>query len=174
MFAKIRDTIVVLAALCAIATVALNATVQEIVLEKWPWLSGWLTVGSFALLVVFALVVSIKWIAEGYKMFQSKNEERREEVLQSMTDLQLNSKKSRHDMPAWETAKVIADDLVSRGLLHVDTMEIVDSELRLAYVAHVRKTISRHGQRRAIERRDRILEEVVGRPRSKEVRRSVT
>ena len=163
MFTKIRDTVAVLAGMSALATVALNATVKEIVLEKWPWLSGWLTVGSLTLLVVFGLAVSIKWIAEGCKAIRSRKTARREEVLNSMTDLQLNLKESPHSMPAWETAKVIADDLISRGLLQADTMEIVDPELRLAYVAHVRKIISRHGRRRAIEQRDRIIEGVVGR-----------
>ncbi len=57
------------------------------------------------------------------------------------------------------------DQTFPRGLLHIDTMEIGDNEARMAYVAHARKTISRHGQRRAIEQRDRIIEEVVGRPR---------
>ena len=162
MFTKLKEYAPVLACiLMGLGLLFRPGDLFDALVAQWPIVGPWLPVTGVLLLGYFGVAVSIRWAADIWNVVRAKVEGRREQVLASIDDLRSNLPGGMYNWAgnpenrsALAKADVIARDLIGRGILDERMNNRHDARFNQAYLARLRKHVSRHGARYA--RKNRI------------------
>ena len=169
MLAKLKEYAPVLA--CVLMGLGLLFKPGDLfdgLVAEWPTVAPWLPVIGALLLAYFGAATSIRWMADVWNAVHTKVERKKEQVLASIDDMSSNLPGGMHNWhgnpenrSALAKADVIAKDLIAWGLLDERISERHDAGFNQAYLARLRKNVSRHGVRYARKNRKAIFEREV-------------